>query len=485
MADKKISQLPLGILNSGTVFPIVSSGITSQTTFGDIQNAIGGSGGADTYVTGGTYSTGTTTFTNNSGTTFDVTGFTIPNHYVTGFEDELQNGTSITIGISKGKIRLTNGSNEIIGIDTGSFLDLNTFGAPFYSYEMTVILPDGTRRYISLDDHIDETHGTFSGIYGNNQYNNYLTDIWTGATGDYEYYTYFIPEATGTWSYAEGYNSIASGNYSHAEGRQTEASYYCAHAQGYRTTASAQYSHAEGASTLASAQATHAEGYGTKASNYASHAEGYNSEATGYISHAEGQNTRATGQNSHAEGNNSQAIGDNSHAEGTYSQALGTYSHAEGGNTIASGQASHAEGLYTSAFGYASHTEGNYTQTTGNYSHAGGSYTIANGNASFVHGENSHANGEYSIVLGRAITGNTADTTYVDYFNIKRLGVGTSVKNLGIDANGNVVSGSALMKLEVGPAPSAPNDGDIWLESNTNTGLKIRIAGVTKTITLS
>jgi hypothetical protein len=40
------------------------------------------------------------------------------------------------------------------------------------------------------------------------------------------------------------------------------------------------------------------------------------------------------------------------------------------------------------------------------------------------------------------------------------------------------------MKLEVGPAPSAPNDGDIWLESNTNTGLKIRINGITKTITL-
>lgn len=34
-------------------------------------------------------------------------------------------------------------------------------------------------------------------------------------------------------------------------------------------------------------------------------------------------------------------------------------------------------------------------------------------------------------------------------------------------------------------APTSPNDGDIWLESNTNTGLKIRIAGVTKTITLS
>lgn len=43
----------------------------------------------------------------------------------------------------------------------------------------------------------------------------------------------------------------------------------------------------------------------------------------------------------------------------------------------------------------------------------------------------------------------------------------------------------AAMKLYVGSAPTSPQDGDIWLESNTNTGLKIRINGVTKTITLS
>lgn len=44
---------------------------------------------------------------------------------------------------------------------------------------------------------------------------------------------------------------------------------------------------------------------------------------------------------------------------------------------------------------------------------------------------------------------------------------------------------SAQIRLVVGSAPSAPHDGDIWLESNTNTGLKIRINGVTKTVTLS
>jgi len=54
--------------------------------------------------------------------------------------------------------------------------------------------------------------------------------------------------------------------------------------------------------------------------------------------------------------------------------------------------------------------------------------------------------------------------------------------NLHIAAS---TTASALMRLEVGSAPSSPNDGDIWLESNTLTGLKIRISGVTRTITIS
>ncbi len=41
------------------------------------------------------------------------------------------------------------------------------------------------------------------------------------------------------------------------------------------------------------------------------------------------------------------------------------------------------------------------------------------------------------------------------------------------------------LNLPVGGPPSSPTDGDIWLESNTNTGLKIRINGVTKTVTLT
>jgi hypothetical protein len=41
------------------------------------------------------------------------------------------------------------------------------------------------------------------------------------------------------------------------------------------------------------------------------------------------------------------------------------------------------------------------------------------------------------------------------------------------------------MRLRVGSAPTTPNDGDIWWESNTTTGLKMRVNGVTRTITMT
>lgn len=44
---------------------------------------------------------------------------------------------------------------------------------------------------------------------------------------------------------------------------------------------------------------------------------------------------------------------------------------------------------------------------------------------------------------------------------------------------------TALFNLPVGPPPTNPVDGDLWRQDNTNTGVKIRVAGITKTLTLS
>jgi hypothetical protein len=43
---------------------------------------------------------------------------------------------------------------------------------------------------------------------------------------------------------------------------------------------------------------------------------------------------------------------------------------------------------------------------------------------------------------------------------------------------------AGLINLPTSAAPSSPADGDIWREDNTNTGLKIRVNGITKTVSL-
>lgn len=46
-------------------------------------------------------------------------------------------------------------------------------------------------------------------------------------------------------------------------------------------------------------------------------------------------------------------------------------------------------------------------------------------------------------------------------------------------------TGISPLRFIQGVAPTAPADGDMWREDNTNTGLKVRINGVTKTVTVS
>ena len=223
---------------------------------------------------------------------------------------------------------------------------------------------------------------------------------------------------------------------------KNESNIVSAHAEGSNTTASGAYSHAEGRSTIASGETSHAEGYVTLASGYASHAEGQQSTASGFASHAEGYLTIASGGYNHAEGYVTTASGDAAHAEGYATTASGDYSHSEGKLTTALGKQSHAEGLSTVAQGDSSHAEGDSTTAFAGNSHAGGYNSVANGVTSFVHGSNSQALGTNTVVFGDSVTGSADNTVYVPYFNIKYLSGGTSVNNLGIDANGYVVAGT-------------------------------------------
>lgn len=70
-----------------------------------------------------------------------------------------------------------------------------------------------------------------------------------------------------------------------------------------------------------------------------------------------------------------------------------------------------------------------------------------------------------------SITGGTGAGTAATTTCFMTLAAGTTAK-------------SALRFVQ-GAAPTAPVDGDMWREDNTNTGLKVRINGVTKTVTVS
>lgn len=167
-------------------------------------------------------------------------------------------------------------------------------------------------------------------------------------------------------------------------------------------------------------------GASTKACGDFSHTQGFQTSAatTADYSHAEGFQTITYGQFSHAEGTLTQAIGEGSHAEGSLTQSIGNFSHAEGLQTIASGYASHAQGLQTIS--------------VGDYSYSSGYRTTSIGNFSFVHGNQSTAHSLNTVVLGALIQGYSANTTYVDKFNIKTANPISSATNLCIDSDGNV-----------------------------------------------
>jgi len=506
MANKKISDLPIGNLTSASIFPIVAEGVTSQVTFEDIQNGLSG-------------------------------GTSSGNSYVRGWETDNEIGNSINLGKGIGKITLTQNSNAIIAVG-GANLDGDNIGSAGYNNLFTVILSDGTRRYIEFS-FIDSTNGTISSVYYDNQSASQEDTLWIQDSGDYEYYPYFISEGNGDYSFASGNQTQANGQMSTAQGGFTKAGGAYSNAQGYFTLANGNYSLTQGFQTITNGSYSFAGGYNSQANGEGSFVFGQNSNANGnyvtifgvnitgsepntvYVdrlnvrnvtrpqsgstftqigldangfiisgsantevweasngyasvvtkgaanqangsySVAEGSQSSASGQISHAEGQQTQAIGAISHAEGQGSIASGQTSHSEGFNTIAGGGYSHAQNYFTQAIGQYSHAEGDNTIASGQSGHAGGSFSYATGNYSFVHGYGSQANGESTVVLGSNITGNTANTTYVNSLNIKEL--------LSL----NIASTAGTL------------DGQIWLESNTNTGLKIRINGVTKTITLS
>lgn len=371
----------------------------------------------DVFVTGGTYSNGTAVFTNNTGGTFSVSGFSSGISIISFSYD---NANNLTIGDSSGGTFSTN-----IGIMSGL---------------------------------------TVNGILSASTYEN--LPYWSGGTGLNSIVSKdSFNNANGDYSLAVGYYTTASGTSSHSEGQETTAIGVASHAEGVQTTAIGTYSHAEGYTTTASGTSSHAEGLTTIAEGDYSHAEGSGSYSLGESSHAEGGGTQALGVYSHAEGQGTIASTGASHAEGRNTISEGYASHAEGSGSVASGDISHAEGQETQAIGLASHASGYLTSAEGDYSFAGGIESSAVGVTSFVFGSGSTAELDNTIVFGANIKGDRADNTYVDGLNIKTL-VKTVNLSLGIDKLG-YVGAFALPTIEINTGTTSINFGSYTFEDTT------------------
>ncbi len=327
----------------------------------------------------------------------------------------------------------------------------------------------------------------------------------TIASGEISHAQGGYTEAQGDFSHSQGAGTLAQGDYSHAGGQNTKAIGLTSFVHGYNSQANGDYSIVLGRNITGNTNDTtyvdnfniksvpigtsinnlgidingrvvvgSAGGTGSTTSYWSAStgtnaivtinntniasganalAEGRNTLAGGDYSHSEGRTTQANGGASHAEGYFSEANGEGSHAEGGSGDygggiANGDGSHAEGVSTVADGDASHAEGEFTEANGIAAHAEGSGTIAQGDYTHAGGNNSQAIGIASFVHGDNSIVNGNYSIVLGQNITGNTANTTYVDNLNIKTVGSSPSVNDIRIDAAGNLTTNTSDIRFK-------------------------------------
>ncbi len=100
-----------------TVTGTTSSGVISATTYQNLPT--------DIRVTGGTYSNGTATFTNNTGGTFNVTGFVSADTYVTGVT---YTANTLTVSRNQGLSNLT--ATIGLNIKSGSVASGSFAGTP-------------------------------------------------------------------------------------------------------------------------------------------------------------------------------------------------------------------------------------------------------------------------------------------------------------------------------------------------------------------
>ena len=143
MANKKISELPyinVSKISGNTLGPLVTyfsaaTGDTVHTYISDLQTYLisGLTGNTDVFVTGGTYSAGTITITNNTGGTFNITGVTfsggssVVGDYLPLSGGTVSGGTQFTAGLTANTISATTYLN--LPINTDVFVTGGTYSS--------------------------------------------------------------------------------------------------------------------------------------------------------------------------------------------------------------------------------------------------------------------------------------------------------------------------------------------------------------------
>jgi len=414
---------------------IVITGDTSQSAQGSSYKAslsqlvplFGGS--PDVFVTGGTYSniTGTATFRNTTGGTFNVSGFTT--------------GTTIPT-----EIFVTGGTSNSTG---GTMTFTNTTGGTFTVTGTTTPFTGGSGNCIT-SFYTNNIHACTDEITVHNR---------VQSTGS---------DAQNTLSFAFGNNVKALNNYTHAEGNGTIASGTTSHSEGDSTISFGSYSHSEGTNTRAGTNTAYlatgltsgvvylSSTYGNVFSNftageymliddtnyggviqdsYVVSAATFNigtnqttvylndisltTAGTGFVLVGDtnspslwGGNMVMGGYGANSKGSSTNAIGRHTLSVGVSTSAIGNNSFASGKNTLSYGLHSFSTGLNSKAYGVGSFVGGESTITKGVNAFAIGYGTIAIGAQSFSHGYQTESRGDRTVTIGGQLNIVDSGTTY-------------------------------------------------------------------------
>jgi len=444
----------------------------------------------DVYVTGGTYSNGVVTFTNNTGGTFNVDGFftggtgsCITDLYVTNihgcspitFWDNIQTNTSTAVGlygISFGSKNINNSNyTSILGGESNTISNTSPYSSiiggrnntlTYYSYYSTIIGGkdnniNNTSRYSTIiGGQTNNLNGSNNSFIGNGNGNTIISSQKSSIVG-------------GTSNSINGsiqYASILGGNGNTIS--MSNSSSIVGGSGNYITNNSNYSSIIGGKSNLLRYSSSYSSIVGglnnllTTYSSFSSIVGGQGNVITQYSDHSfivGGQNNRVSNYSQYAT-----IVGGKNNLL-TYSSSYSFIGAGSNNGITYTTHASIGGGISNNIQGYAAYASigGGSNNNIENYSHTsfiggGKSNTISNySQYSFIGGgwNNKVYSYHSSIVgginntvisgisnthiIGSGIIATVSNTTYVENLNIKNITTGITVYNLGIDVNGNVI----------------------------------------------